>query len=410
MGRRNGFTLVELLAIIVILGVIAVIVIPKIVDTVENAKVDSVAVSAKGFSEAITKYYMENNKTSYQDMVNENYGLKMTGSYVVSNGHITRGDDDFLIPINGAIPTSGNLEIVSGVVVSGCLTIGKYSAIIQNSNVVDSVKGDCENAYSGDIESLPGDEKDDGYKYLDTPIVVYYDPVTGKTCSSATGGCMKWYAYSIKDGIVNLILDHNINTESMIPWIIESDYNNSTVLGSKLGVSNMGTTYSFPELGIYDRGPLTTLNYLKNATSSWMTSVLGDYKIYNANVLMSSDPEYHVNFRINYSNYSARLLTAQEIAYIVDSDWDETTDTSTIEDLPGFLYDNLGACTGETTIDDTCYGYWTSSPVPAASDGASGVYGDGVRHGFQLTTAHGGHIGIRPVISLYFGVIKEFVS
>ncbi len=47
MKKKNGFTLVELLAVIVILAVILVIAVPKITDTIKNSKIASFESSAK---------------------------------------------------------------------------------------------------------------------------------------------------------------------------------------------------------------------------------------------------------------------------------------------------------------------------------------------------------------------------
>ena len=45
--KKNGFTLVELLAVIVILAIILVIAVPKITDTINNAREGSMASSVK---------------------------------------------------------------------------------------------------------------------------------------------------------------------------------------------------------------------------------------------------------------------------------------------------------------------------------------------------------------------------
>ena len=47
MKKKNGFTLVELLAVIVILAIILVIAVPKITDTIKNSKKASFESSAK---------------------------------------------------------------------------------------------------------------------------------------------------------------------------------------------------------------------------------------------------------------------------------------------------------------------------------------------------------------------------
>ena len=45
--KKNGFTLVELLAVIVILAIILVIAVPKITSTIENARIGSLQSSVK---------------------------------------------------------------------------------------------------------------------------------------------------------------------------------------------------------------------------------------------------------------------------------------------------------------------------------------------------------------------------
>ena len=47
MKKRNAFTLIELLAVIVILAVILVISIPRILDVIETSKKDSIKSSAR---------------------------------------------------------------------------------------------------------------------------------------------------------------------------------------------------------------------------------------------------------------------------------------------------------------------------------------------------------------------------
>ena len=45
--KKKGFTLVELLAVIVILAIILVIAVPKIMDTIENAKLGAIESTAR---------------------------------------------------------------------------------------------------------------------------------------------------------------------------------------------------------------------------------------------------------------------------------------------------------------------------------------------------------------------------
>ena len=60
MKNKNGFTLVELLAVIVILAIILVIAVPKITDTIKNSKIASFESSAKTIAAQAEKKKMEN--------------------------------------------------------------------------------------------------------------------------------------------------------------------------------------------------------------------------------------------------------------------------------------------------------------------------------------------------------------
>lgn len=60
MKNRNAFTLVELLAVIVILAIILVIAVPKITDTIKNSKIASFESSAKTIASQAEKKKMEN--------------------------------------------------------------------------------------------------------------------------------------------------------------------------------------------------------------------------------------------------------------------------------------------------------------------------------------------------------------
>ena len=60
MKKRNAFTLIELLAVIVILAVILVISIPRILDVIETSKLDSFKTSAQIIADSAEKKYVTN--------------------------------------------------------------------------------------------------------------------------------------------------------------------------------------------------------------------------------------------------------------------------------------------------------------------------------------------------------------
>ena len=58
MKNKKGFTLVELLAVIVILGVILLIAVPKIISTIDNAKLSTLESTAKMVAAQAKKEYI----------------------------------------------------------------------------------------------------------------------------------------------------------------------------------------------------------------------------------------------------------------------------------------------------------------------------------------------------------------
>ena len=70
MKKKNGFTLVELLAVIVILAIILVIAVPKITDTIKNSKIASFESSAKTIAAQAEKKKMENERLEDTGSIN----------------------------------------------------------------------------------------------------------------------------------------------------------------------------------------------------------------------------------------------------------------------------------------------------------------------------------------------------
>lgn len=59
-ARRGGFTLIELMVVIVILGILAGIVVPRFMDEPHKARVVKAKLQIENFSTALKKYYLDN--------------------------------------------------------------------------------------------------------------------------------------------------------------------------------------------------------------------------------------------------------------------------------------------------------------------------------------------------------------
>ena len=193
--KNKGFTLVELLAVIVILALIALIATPIILNVINDAKKQAAKDSAYGYMDAVEKYIVssELEDKSIQDRT---YSVEELNSMGVS--------------VKGSTPDNGNIEIKNSSVKSYDIGIDGY--VVSNGEV----------------------KKASTTKEIKNGTAVYYNPVYGEKCNdyteanSKTGtksGCMKWYVFNDKEGnaTVNVILDHN--TTANVAW--NSTGNNS---------------------------------------------------------------------------------------------------------------------------------------------------------------------------------------
>ena len=191
--KNKGFTLVELLAVIVILALIALIATPIILNVINDAKKQAAKDSAYGYMDAVEKYIVssELEDKSIQD-----------GRYSVE-------ELNKKISVKGSTPDNGNIEIKNSSVKSYDIGIDGYA--VSNGEV----------------------KKVSTTKSFKNGTAVYYNPETETKCKSSeavstTGknsGCMKWYVFNDKEGnaTVNVILDHN--TTARVAW--NSTGNNS---------------------------------------------------------------------------------------------------------------------------------------------------------------------------------------
>ena len=184
--KNKGFTLVELLAVIVILVLIALIATPIILNVINDAKKQAAKDSAYGYMDAVEKYIVssELEDESIQD-----------GIYSVE-------DLNKKISVKGSTPDNGIIKIENK-------EVKKYDIGIDGYAVSN-----------GEVEKVSTTKK------FENGTAVYYNPVSGEKCSeseskSTTGtksGCMKWYVFNDKEGnaTVNVILDHN--TTARVAW------------------------------------------------------------------------------------------------------------------------------------------------------------------------------------------------
>lgn len=68
MKKASGFTLIEVMVVIVILGVLAALIVPNVMGRGEKAKVDTTAITLNSVATALDQYKLDNGKyPSMQD-------------------------------------------------------------------------------------------------------------------------------------------------------------------------------------------------------------------------------------------------------------------------------------------------------------------------------------------------------
>ena len=111
--KNKGFTLVELLAVIVILAIIALIATPIILNVIDDAKTNAAKNSAYGYIDALEK-------VNAQDMLSSESINVLSGVYTISSdGTLTHGEKAVTVKFKGTKPTGGTLTYADGKLSSG---------------------------------------------------------------------------------------------------------------------------------------------------------------------------------------------------------------------------------------------------------------------------------------------------
>ena len=149
---KKGFTLVELLAVIVIIAIIAVIATPKIIGVIDSAREKSALSSALGYINTIEMSY---NETIF------------SADKVVTKGIQNVDDIDSGLSYSGTRPTGGTIEIDdSGEVSDAILCLNGYK--------IQYVNGDIE-VISDDCSDLTYTVPDSCFVYHTTQDITSFD-------------------------------------------------------------------------------------------------------------------------------------------------------------------------------------------------------------------------------------------
>lgn len=130
-NNKKGFTLVELLAVIVILAIIALIATPIILNVIDDAKTNSAKNSAYGYIDAVEK-------ANAQEILKNSSINVLSGEYsaTASGKTIANGANSFTVNFKGAAPESASLTYANGKLTGGSIKVdGKTFTIDSNGSL-----------------------------------------------------------------------------------------------------------------------------------------------------------------------------------------------------------------------------------------------------------------------------------
>lgn len=125
-GRsRSGFTLIEMLIVIIILGILAMVIIPQITVSTEDAKVSTLKTNLSGIRGTIEVYYAQHNMT-YPGAVTD--GTNDAGTELAFVNQLTQFTD-----INGVVSGTKTVTHIYGPYIKG-------GVLPANPFVIDTTK------------------------------------------------------------------------------------------------------------------------------------------------------------------------------------------------------------------------------------------------------------------------------
>ena len=258
--KRNAFTLIELLAVIVVLAIIALIATPIVMNTIKNAK--------KGAAERTADNYIKQVETAVAEAKLENKSVP-NGTYNIDgNGNLTGAglpDGKLEINMSGNKPTSGTVTIKNGGVSQDgtTMTVGDYIVSYDK----DNNKQIAQELYKGILckavtTATTGNVPSGNYAYGDE-----------YTCELGDNDEKTFFVLETNGDNVSLIMNKNIDSNgkgttsgNTVAWVSKEDY---IAAGGEDLSNDEGYCQKGDMCAKNEYGPITAQKYLKNSTTSW---------------------------------------------------------------------------------------------------------------------------------------------
>ena len=142
MNRQNGFSLIELLLVVVIIGIIATITFPLLYSAKQSAENGNAYASLRSISSSQISYFSQNSRFARLDELNT---AQSSALGIISGNDLTRGR--FTFRMNPVAPTDAELRDGYTVIATKGVTGSEnpYVISLDQSGFITCVFGTCTN-------------------------------------------------------------------------------------------------------------------------------------------------------------------------------------------------------------------------------------------------------------------------
>ena len=351
MKKKNAFTLIELLAVIVVLAIIALIATPIVMNTIKKSKKGAAERSADNYIKQVETAVAEE-RLSKNEVLEGEYQITSDGNLCRDKSVSCSDDNKIKIEMSGTKPTSGKIKITNGGVdqTSSSMTIGDYTVSYNSTKKTYEAteKGNTpqvEVLCTAKTTATTGNVPSGNYAYGDE-----------YTCELGDNDAKTFFVLETNGDNVSLIMNKNIDSNgkgttsgNTVAWVTKEDY-----------LAAGGTSNDYGSFGNNKFGPITAEKALKKNTKTWT-------KLTESQISL---PSYDQIYKAA-GNKTSGLST--------------------------WLYGNLNKSSAPSA-------YWTSTPNASDSGDAWNVLYDGsLSRGID---GDGSFSGVRPVITILKSQIK----
>jgi len=375
--NNKAFTLIELLAVIVILAIIALIATPIVLNIISNTKENAQLRSAEMYLDAVEQSVM---MKKMQDTTFNPNSCEISDKKLYCN----ESPEELKVEVNGEKPNSGSIIFTSGKINDIELTYTNGKTIGKDTKgdlvYLKKFKDICKYANNGVAEKTAGAK----YTCEVKPETSYTFYILSTPAEGATS--------------INLIMDQNINSDGT-----PAGMTGTTKSGENVYNLVAWNNESGQKTNAY--GPVTAMNFLYNATKDWVNVDPLNYIYKDREIQKNNDGEGYISFistngvaKIKPLDTTKETVTigsettplrARMPIYASDASITEVTSKTNAS----YLYDNL-----DPDGMSKPYGYWTLSSNAGYSPTALFVYSSGFVSSGNVYADTG--YGVRPVITL----------